>query len=105
MANKIALQKLENSLDVISLGIEILKKGIGYYVYYNKPNEKTRNFIVHQLTCGQCAWGTGKIPGSEPGKNGFWIGPFSSKNQATQFINENFSPTNCQLLIFSSCIK
>jgi len=105
MANKIELQKLENSLNVISLSVEILKKGLGYYIYYNKPNEKTRNFIVHKSTCGQCAWGTGKIPESEPGRNGVWIGPFTKKNQASQFINENFSPINGRLLMCSSCIK
>lgn len=92
MATKENLRNLEKSLDSIILGVEILKKGIGYYVYYNKPNENTKAFKIHHSSCGNCAWGTGKIPGASPGLNGVWIGPFNSVAQATSFINENFSP-------------
>ena len=103
MANKESLINLEKSLDIILLGAEVLKKGIGFYVYYNKPNENRRDFVIHKSSCGQCAWGTGKIPGSQPGKNGVWIGPFSNINQATAFINENFNPPLLQVVICDTC--
>jgi hypothetical protein len=92
MPTKINLKRLENSLDSLAIGIEILKKSIGYYVYYNKPNEHIKTYKIHKSSCGNCAWGTGKIPNAIPGLNGVWIGPFNSVAQATSFINENFSP-------------
>lgn len=35
MASKTELKRLEKSLDTLTLGINLLKKGIGFYVYYN----------------------------------------------------------------------
>lgn len=91
MASKTELKRLEKSLDTLTLGINLLKKGIGFYVYYNKPTENSRDFKIHFSNCGNCAWGTGKISNAEPGKNGVWIGPFNNKQQAKEFLNNNFS--------------
>lgn len=55
MPKKEDLKRLENSLDIYNLGINILKKGIGYYVYFNKPTEKNRLFKIHHSSCGNCA--------------------------------------------------
>ena len=97
MANKTNLKRLENSLDSLALGIEILRKSIGFYVYYNKPNEHTKTYKIHKSSCGNCAWGTGKIPNAIPGFNGVWIGPFSTTEQASNFINENLNPDPGQI--------
>jgi hypothetical protein len=104
MASKVELIKLEKSLESILLGVEILKKGIGLYVYYNKPNERTKIFKIHHSACGNCAWGTGKISSAQPGLNGVWIGPFTSVLQAETFINENFNPQFGQIEICSCTI-
>jgi hypothetical protein len=97
MAKKEELRKLEKGLENFVIAVEILKKGIGYYVYYNKPNENTKIFKIHHSSCGNCAWGTGKIPNAKPGMNGVWIGPFSDTNQASVFINENLDPLPGQI--------
>ena len=103
MAKKEKLKKLEKSLDTIALGIEILRKGIGYYVYYNKPTKTTKLFKIHNSSCGQCAWGTGKIPGANAGRNGVWIGPFSSTVQASTFVNDNLNPLPGQIEACNCC--
>ena len=97
MPKKIELIKLQESLNSIILGAKILSKGIGFYVYYNKPNEETKPFIIHHSSCGNCAWGTGKLPEANPGLNGVWIGPFGAVSQAETFINENFNPPSGQM--------
>ena len=86
MASKTELKRLEKSLDTLTLGINLLKKGIGFYIYYNKPTENSRNFKIHFSNCGNCAWGTGKISNAEPGKNGVWLGPFENPMQAKEFM-------------------
>lgn len=86
MPKKEDLKRLENSLDIYNLGINILKKGIGYYVYFNKPTEKNRLFKIHHSSCGNCAWGTGKIDKANPDKNGVWLGPFENTMQAKEFM-------------------
>ncbi len=103
MAKTAELKKLEKSLEVISIGLEILRKGIGYYVYYNKPNENKRIFKIHFSNCGQCAWGSGKITNAEPGRNGVWIGPFNGTNQAKVFLNDNLKPLPSQIKICNCC--
>jgi hypothetical protein len=49
VATKINLKRLENSLDSLAIGIEILKKSIGFYVYYNKPNEHIKTYKIHKM--------------------------------------------------------
>jgi hypothetical protein len=96
-------EKLEKIIDSIELSLDILKKGVGYYVYYNKPNKRTKLFKIHRETFGNCAWGTGKISIAEPGLNGVWIGSFNSKEQAIQFINENLNPMLEQIQECNCC--
>lgn len=86
MPKKEELKRLEKSLDTLTLGLNLLKKGIGFYVYFNKPTEKDRTFKIHHSSCGNCAWGTGKIKSSIPGKNGVWLGPFENTTQANEFM-------------------
>jgi hypothetical protein len=57
----------------------------GYFLYYNEPNKKVKDVKVHIYNCGFCAFGSGRDATQEPGRNGVWIGPFSSKEQADNF--------------------
>ena len=79
------LIELNNSLDPESKKDKILIDKRGYYLYYNDPNKKLKDIKVHIHTCGFCAWGSGRDIGKESGRNGAWIGPFSTPEQAEMF--------------------
>jgi len=70
---------------------KILKEKRGLYIYYNKPNRKTKILKIHKHFCGECAWGSGKFPGKKVGKNGVWIGPFSNEKNVETFITNNLA--------------
>lgn len=76
---------LELGNDTIS---NILINGRGLYFYYNEPNKKTKNLLIHKHFCGQCSWGSGKIDNKEVGRNGVWIGPFANKKHIVTFIKK-----------------
>jgi hypothetical protein len=102
MPKKEELIALEKWLDSLKIGFNLLKKGIGYYVYFNKPTQKSRIFKIHHSSCGNCAWGTGKISKANPGKNGVWLGPFENPMQAKEFMiielniaQQNIENCNC----------
>lgn len=94
------LIELNNSLDPKSKKDKILIDKRGYYLYYNDPNKKLKDIKVHIYTCGFCAWGSGRDISKEPGRNGVWIGPFRTPEQAEAFaVNilniENVSRHTC----------
>ncbi|MCX6291533.1 MAG: hypothetical protein NT126_07185 [Bacteroidetes bacterium] len=87
------LKQIDDSLNGNnSSEAKILKNLRGYYFYYNEPTIKDRKNLIHIHFCGRCAYGTGilKDENKEPGKNGVWIGPFSTVTQVNQFVKKNF---------------
>ncbi len=79
------LTKLDNELDITNPKDKILIDKRGYYLYYNEPNKKRKDIKIHIHKCGFCAWGAGRDIKTEAGRNGIWIGPFSTKQQAEAF--------------------
>ena len=79
------LQKIDVALDETCKQDQILIDKRGYYLYYNEPNKKRKDIKIHIHTCGFCAWGAGRDIKTEAGRNGIWIGPFSTKQQAKAF--------------------
>jgi hypothetical protein len=62
----------------------------GYYFYYNNPTEVSHTVLVHRDTCGHCCFGAGHNNNAEPGRNGAWVGPFSTPEQAEEFAARHF---------------
>ncbi len=62
----------------------------GFYLYYNDTNEATHTMLVHRDTCGHCCFGAGTERNFVPGRNGAWIGPFSTPEQAEEFAARHF---------------
>jgi hypothetical protein len=79
----------------------ILEKKRGYYLYYNEPTKLRKEVNIHLHTCGFCEWGSGR-QNAEPGRNGVWIGPFKTVNQAENFANQILKPNG---LKNHTCIK
>ena len=67
---------------------ELLSQRRGLYIYYNEPTAKTRQIVIHKHTCGNCAFGSGKQTSAEAGRNGVWIGPFSTTIQVNSHIKK-----------------
>ena len=84
------LMTIDKSINSPSPIAQILRAKRGYYIYFNEPNKKSKKLLIHKHTCGQCAWGSGKIKVKEPGKNGVWLGPFSRQSQASAFVTTYF---------------
>jgi hypothetical protein len=80
------LQKINNSLSIEDKKDKILIEKRGYFLYYNDPNKKVKDIKVHRYDCGFCAWGSGNGRESKiVGRNGVWIGPFDTVEQAEYF--------------------
>lgn len=79
------LQEIDAELNVNSKKDNILINKRGLYLYYNEPNKRIKDIKIHCHDCGYCAFGSGREIRKEPGKNGVWIGPFSSTEQAESF--------------------
>jgi hypothetical protein len=96
-----------NDLDKVLKNIgnlcSILVRKRGFYLYYNEPTKLNKEINIHTHTCGFCAWGSGRgRKGTEPGRNGVWIGPFNTVKQAEKFAKEILKPSS---LTNHSCIK
>ena len=61
---------LQNSLDESNLKDKILINKMGYYIYYNEPNKKSKEVKIHIHNCRFCAWGSGRDTTKETGRNG-----------------------------------
>ncbi len=85
MKNK-ELEKIDNLIGTLPLIQNILSDLRGIYIYYNEPTKDSREIVFHKHTCGHCAFGSGKRKKKTPGKNGVWIGPFSTSRQAEKFL-------------------
>ncbi len=85
---KTQLNEIDNALDKNIKRDEILINMRGYYIYYNEPNKKEKEIKIHSHNCGFCAWGAGRKTVKEVGKNGVWIGPFKTPEQAEEFACE-----------------
>jgi len=103
--NRNSLIKLDNHLENTILSNQILIEKRGFFIYYNKPNKKTKQLKIHQHFCGQCSWASGKISKKNTGKNGVWIGPFKDIKYIKKFIQENFNELEKQLDMGCSCLK
>lgn len=91
--NKMARQQLEeinNQLNNNDPKDRIIIRLRGFYFYYNEPNEATHEILIHIETCGFCQFGAGTNRNSEAGRNGAWVGPFSTPEQAEQFALRHF---------------
>jgi hypothetical protein len=80
------LTMLDKTLESTEHVAEILIQKRGLYLYVNHPNKKSKDLIIHKHTCGHCAWGSGKQGEKEPGKNGVWMGPFSTDEQVKEYV-------------------
>lgn len=100
--NKNKLIRIDNSLDSTIDKDSILISKRGYYIYFNKPNEKTKIIYIHSHICGECAWGSGKITEKEVGKNGVWIGPFKTWEQAENFAKNHFDDS---MIVVHTCVE
>jgi len=96
------LIQIDQSLDASVGRDSILISKRGFYIYYNEPNKDTKQIKIHSHICGQCAWGSGKIPKKEVGKNGVWIGPFKTTKQAEYFAKDHF--IGCEIDI-DACVN
>ncbi|MFQ5688367.1 MAG: hypothetical protein ACE5GV_17095 [Candidatus Scalindua sp.] len=63
------------------------KKMQEYYVYHNWTAEKGGKAIIHASNCSFCNNGQG-IHNSGFTKNGKWLGPFATKQQAVEAANK-----------------
>ena len=88
------LKKIDVALDETIKQDRILIDKRGYYLYYNEPNKNRKDIKIHIHTCGFCAWGSGRNIKTEAGRNGVWIGPFSTKEQAENFAIKTINPDN-----------
>jgi hypothetical protein len=84
------LVELNNLLIAENPSDAVLIRLRGFYFYYNEPNEATHNILIHRETCGFCQFGAGTQRNAEPGRNGAWVGPFSTPEQAEQFALRHF---------------
>jgi hypothetical protein len=84
------LEEINNHLNENDPKDGILIRLRGYYFYYNSPTEATHTVLVHRDTCGHCCFGAGTERNLEPGRNGTWIGPFSTPEQAEEFAARHF---------------
>ncbi len=84
------LEEINNQLNNNDSKDGILIRLRGFYFYYNEPNEATHNILIHRETCGFCQFGAGTQRNAEPGRNGAWVGPFSTPEQAEQFALRHF---------------
>lgn len=82
------LQEIDDELNINSRKDNILINKRGFYLYYNEPNKRIKDIKIHGHNCGYCAFGSGRVIEKEPGKNGVWIGPFSSTEQAESFARK-----------------
>jgi hypothetical protein len=95
------LKKIDRSLDVSDLKDKILIDKKGYFLYYNEPNKNEKDIKIHKHDSGFCAWGSGNGRENKiAGKNGVWIGPFESSEQAENFVRnvldiDDVSPDTC----------
>jgi hypothetical protein len=84
------LDEINNDLNQKDSKDDILRRLRGFYFYYNEPNEATHTILIHREQCGFCRFGAGTKRNSEPGRNGAWVGPFSTPEQAEQFALRHF---------------
>lgn len=77
-----------------------------YYFYFNFPNYKSKNIIIHDENCGDCKSGHGKL-GSLSNSNGFWAGPFKTVEDVElalgrllNIVDDEFKYKRC-----SRCLK
>lgn len=103
--NRRKLIILDKSLNVFQPAQEILSKKRGLFIYYNKPNRKTKLVKIHKHFCGQCAWASGKMGKKNVGKNGVWVGPFSEMKFVEQFLKDNFHDLIGLVDKTCSCLK
>jgi hypothetical protein len=98
------LLRFSNNLNPDILTDRILINKKGYYVYFNEPNKKKRTIKIHHHTCGNCCFGSGKLPKGESGRNGVWIGPSNSVNNLVKLIKVllNESPKICSCVDLNS---
>ena len=85
-----------NKIDKVLIGKR------GFYIYYNEPNKKVKEIKIHIHYCGFCAWGSGRDIDKEAGRNGVWIGPFETSEQASNFAKFVIDIPN---VAQCSCIK
>lgn len=88
------LKKIDIELDSSVIKDKILISKRGFFLYYNEPNKKIKDIKIHTHDCGFCAWGIGRDIEKEAGRNGVWIGPFSTKEQAEKFAKNIINPDN-----------
>jgi hypothetical protein len=92
---------IDNSLSISNAKDKILIHKRGFFVYYNEPTKKSKEIKIHTHNCGFCAWGSGRDTILEAGRNGVWIGPFNTINQAENFITTILNSTQFS---YHSCI-
>ena len=76
---------LQNSLDESNLKDKILINKMGYYIYYNEPNKKSKEVKIHIHNCGFCAWGSGRDTTKET-EHGLALSPNRNKLKNLQEI-------------------
>jgi hypothetical protein len=85
------LEKIDTRLDVKINIDKILINKRGYFIYYNEPNKLKKEIKIHIYTCGFCTWGSSRDIDKEVGRNGVWIGPFKTPEQAEKFALDNIN--------------
>ena len=96
------LIRIDNDLDANIEKDSILISKKGFYIYFNERNKHSKVIQIHSHSCGECAWGSGKISKKEVGKNGVWIGPFEKPIQAEDFAKDYF--VGCKINI-DTCVN
>lgn len=100
------LIQLDRSLDDnADNASQLLRRQRGLYFYYNGPNEATKPLTIHSHICGDCAWGTGKIPNATPGLNGSWVGPFATLEFAENFVRTKLTDIAHQFDQTCTCLQ
>jgi hypothetical protein len=86
---------LDKKLDESNKIDNVLISKRGFYIYYNEPNKKVKEIKIHVHYCGFCAWGSGRDIPKEAGRNGVWIGPFDTPEQAEEFVGKIINVEKC----------
>lgn len=101
-------KKDQNVVEIIAKSLkyvqEIFELKKGYYFYFNYPNSKTKALKIHEYNCGNCNYGTGKSKGT-PGRNGVWIGPFTTINQTENYIGKYMPSYKLKIDIKCGCLS
>ncbi|WP_445710461.1 hypothetical protein [Flavobacterium sp.] len=82
----------------MQVSLNILEEENLYYFYHNWQAGQTNK--IHRGSCGECKYGTGKQKNVDRGRNGVWLGPFSTLDLCHNYIAGELNlqpvePHNC----------